>query len=67
MKSKQTQYRKGEATMQAPNFVAVMAILNAMVQRFNDDTVKTNIATLGRPFGTSDSENASGLDDAKRM
>jgi hypothetical protein len=53
--------------MQAPNFVAVMAILNAMVQRFNDDTVKTNIATLGRPFGTSDGENVSGSSDAKRM
>ena len=39
--------------MQSTNFVAIMAILNAIVQRFKDDAVKTNLATLGRPFGTS--------------
>jgi len=27
-----------------------MAILNAIVQRFKDDAVKTNLASLGQPL-----------------
>lgn len=39
--------------MQSTNFVAIMAILNAMVERFKEDAVKTNLATLGQPFGAN--------------
>ena len=34
--------------MQSTNFVAIMAILNAIVQRFKDDTVKTHLTSLGQ-------------------
>jgi hypothetical protein len=39
--------------MQPSNFVAIMAILNAMVERFKDDTVKANLAMLSQPFETN--------------
>jgi len=42
--------RKGAATMPSTNFVAILAILNAIVQRFKDDAVKTNLASLGQPL-----------------
>lgn len=43
--------------MQPSNFVAIMAILNAMVERFKDDTVKANLAMLSQPFGTNIASN----------
>ena len=36
--------------MPSTNFVAIMAILNAIVQRFNDDAVKNNLASLVQPL-----------------
>jgi hypothetical protein len=49
-KMKKSATRKGAATMPSTNFVAIMAILNAIVQRFNDDAVKNNLASLVRPL-----------------
>jgi hypothetical protein len=51
MKIKEAKAGKGLTTMQPINFVAIMAILNAIVQRFNDDAVKSNLAILGQPCG----------------
>ena len=51
--------------MQSANFVAIMTILNAIVHRFNDDAVRTNLATLGQPFGTGVGENQFFAGDAK--
>jgi hypothetical protein len=50
-KIKKPGIRKGTAIMQSPHFVAIMAILNAIVERFKDDAVKSNITTLGQPLG----------------
>lgn len=36
--------------MQSTNLAAIMAILNAIVQRFKDDAVKANLASLGQPL-----------------
>jgi hypothetical protein len=47
---KKSATRKGAAIMPSTNFVAIMAILNAIVQRFNDDAVKNNLASLVRPL-----------------
>jgi hypothetical protein len=49
-KMKKSAARKGAATMQSTNFVAIMAILNAIVQRFNNDTIKTHLASLVQPL-----------------
>jgi hypothetical protein len=51
MKIKKTKAGKGATTMHSINFVAIMAILNALAQRFNDDAVKSNLAILGQPCG----------------
>ena len=36
--------------MQSTNFVTIMAILNAIVQRFNNDAIKTHLASLVQPL-----------------
>jgi hypothetical protein len=49
MKNAAPATRKAAVTIKSINFVTVMAILNAIVQRFKDDTVKTNLAALAQP------------------
>jgi hypothetical protein len=47
---KKSAARKGAVTMRSANFVAIMAILNAIVQRFQDDAIKANLTSLGQPL-----------------
>jgi len=62
---KEAQKRKGVTTMQSTNLVAIMAILNAIVQRYNDDAVKMSLATLGQPFGTAVASNTIPIGNGK--
>ena len=51
--------------MQSTNFVAIMAILNAIVQRFNDNAVKTHLASLVQPFAADVGVNGAFAADTK--
>jgi hypothetical protein len=64
-KMKKSATRKGAATMQSTNFVAIMAILNAIVQRFNNDAVKTHLASLVQPLAADIGVNGAFAADTK--
>ena len=51
--------------MQSTNFVAIMAILNAIAQRFNNDAVKTHLASLVQPLAAGVTVNEAFAADTK--
>lgn len=51
--------------MPSTNFVTIMAILNAIVQRFNDDAVKNNLASLVQPLAAGVPINGAFATDTK--
>jgi hypothetical protein len=65
IKIKKSTTGKGAATMQSTNFVAIMAILNAIAQRFNNDAVKTHLASLVRPLAAGVTVNEAFAADTK--
>lgn len=51
--------------MPSTNFVAILAILNAIVQRFKDDAVKTKLTSLVQPLAAGVAINGAFAVDTK--